>query len=128
MEGKMRKILAVISVAGLVIMTCGGGGGAGSPEDAVNGMFTALKNADIDAMMQYMPESERETISDEDREMAESMLGMMSDIEFEILNSEVDGDNATVTINFTFMGDTQEQDIDLMKENGRWVVTNGGML
>ncbi|RKZ09708.1 hypothetical protein DRQ25_05410 [Candidatus Fermentibacteria bacterium] len=126
----MRKILAVLSIAGLALMACGGGGGASSPEDAVNGMFAAMKSGDIDAMAQYMPEDERSEItdmSDEEKEMVEGMLVMMAAIEYEIKGSEIDGDVAVVTIEISFMGETEEEEVELMLENGSWVVTSGGM-
>jgi len=125
----MRKFLAVLSIAGLALMACGGGGGASSPEDAVKGMFDAMKSGDIDAMAQYMPEDQRSEItemSDEEKEMVQGMLAMMSAIEYEIKGSEIDGDVAVVTIEITFMGETEEEDVELMKENGVWVVTEGG--
>ena len=125
----MRKILAVLGFVGLIVMACGGGGGASSPEDAVNGMFDAMKSGDIDAMAQYMPEDDRAEItemSDEEKEMVQGMLAMMSAIEYEIKGTEIDGDVAVVTIEITFMGETEEEDVELMKENGVWVVTEGG--
>lgn len=128
-EVKMRKILAVLSIAGLALMACGGGG-ASSPEDAVNGMFDAMKSGDIDAMAQYLPEDERSEItemSDEEKEMAQGMLAMLSAMEYEIKGTEIDGDVAVVTIEITFMGETEEEDVELTQENGTWVVTSGGM-
>ncbi len=126
----MRKILAVLGLAGLLVMACGGGG-ASSPEDAVNGMFAALKSGDIDAMAQYLPEEDRSEItemSDEEKEMVEGMLAMMSALEYKIIGSEIEGDVALVTIEMTFMGETNEEEVELMLENGSWVVTSGGML
>ncbi len=127
---KMRKMLTVLGVVGLVVMACGGGGGASSPEDAVNGMFAALKSGDIDAMAQYMPADERSEItemSDEDKEMFQGMAAMMSSIEYDIKGTEIDGEYAVVTIEITFMGETDEDEVELMLENGSWVVTSGGM-
>ncbi|NOQ21812.1 MAG: DUF4878 domain-containing protein [Candidatus Aegiribacteria sp.] len=124
----MRKILAVLGVVGLVFMACGGG--VSSPEDTVNGMFDAMKSGDIDAMAQYMPEDERSEItdmSDEEKEMVEGMLTMMSAIEYEIKGTEINGDIAVVTIEINFMGEIDESDVELMLENGSWVVTSGGM-
>lgn len=125
----MRKILAVLSLAGLVFMACGGGG-ANSPEDAVKGMFDAMKSGDIDAIAQYMPEemrSEITDISDEEKEMFEGMLAIMAPEGLEIKSSEIDGETAVVTIEFTMMGETQEEELELMLENGSWVVVSGGM-
>ncbi len=127
----MRKILAVFGVMGLVVMACGGGGGgASTPEEAVNGAFNAMKSGDIDAMAQYMPEEDRSEItdmSDEDKEMMQGIFSVMSAMEFEILGSEIDGETAVVTVEMTIMGQTQEQEVELMLENGSWVMTDGGM-
>ncbi len=126
---EMRKILTVLGFVGLVVMACGGGG-ASSPEDAVNGMFAALKSGDIDAMAQYLPEADRSEItdmSDEEKEMMQGMLSMMSAIEYEINGTEIDGDIAVVTIEITIFGETDEDEVELMLENGSWVVTSGGM-
>ncbi|MCK4807722.1 MAG: DUF4878 domain-containing protein [Candidatus Aegiribacteria sp.] len=124
----MRKILAVLSIAGLVFMACGGG--ASSPEDAVNGMFDAMKSGDIDAMAQYLPEDERSEItemSDEEKEMVQGMMAMTSAIEYEIKGTVIDGETAVVTVEVTFMGNTDEQEMDLMLENGSWVIVGGAM-
>lgn len=126
----MRKILAVLGVVGLAVMACGGGGGASTPEDAVNGAFNAMKSGDIDAMAQYVPEADRSEItdmSDEDKEMMQGMLSLMSAMEFKVLGSEIDGETATVTMEMTFMGETEETEVELMLENGSWVITSGGM-
>ncbi|OPL20022.1 MAG: hypothetical protein AVO35_00760 [Candidatus Aegiribacteria sp. MLS_C] len=127
----MRRILAVLSIVGLAVMACGGGGGgANSPEDAVNGMFNALKSGDLDAMAQYMPADERaefENMSDEEKQMAEGMLAMFGEIDVKVLGSEIEGEEAVVTIELTFMGETEQDEVELMMEDGRWVVTDGGM-
>ncbi|MCD4776056.1 MAG: DUF4878 domain-containing protein [Candidatus Aegiribacteria sp.] len=126
----MRKILAVLGVVGLAVMACGGGGGASTPEDAVNGAFNAMKSGDIDAMAQYVPEADRSEItdmSDEDKEMMQGMLSLMSAMEFKVIGSEIDGETAIVTMEMTFMGETDESEVELMLENGSWVITSGGM-
>lgn len=127
----MRKILAVLGIASLAMMACGGGGGgASTPEDAVSGMFDALKAGDLDAMAQYLPADERaeiENMSDEDKEMAQAMFAMLGDMDIEILGSEIEGDEAVVMVEITFMGETEEDEVELMMEDGKWVVTEGGM-
>ena len=113
-------------------MACGGGGGgASTPEEAVNGVFNAMKSGDIDAMAQYMPEAERSEItdmSDEDKEVMQGMLSMMAALEYNIVSSEVDGETALVNVEFTFMGETSEDEVELMLENGSWVITSGGSM
>ena len=125
----MRRLFAGVAVVALGLLIACGGGGASNPEAAVKGMFDAMKSGDIDGMMQYMPADEREELSDEEREMAQGMMAMFAELEYEIVGSEVseDGETATVTVKITFMGETEEDDIDLMMEDGSWVVTNGGM-
>jgi hypothetical protein len=124
----MRKILAVLGVVGLAVMACGGGG-ASSPEDAVNGAFNAMKAGDIDAMAQYMPEDQRSEMtdmSDEDKEMMQGFLSMMAAMEFKVTGSEIDGEIAVVTMETTFMGETSETEVELILENGSWVITSDG--
>ena len=124
--------LAVLGVVGIVVMACGGdGGGASTPEDAVNGAFNAMKSGDIDAAAQYMPEADRSEIndmSDEDREMMQGTFATMSEMEFNVLSSEIDGETAVVTVEMTTMGQSMKQEVDLIKENGRWVMTGGGRI
>ncbi|MBN1434846.1 DUF4878 domain-containing protein [Candidatus Fermentibacterales bacterium] len=125
----MRKIVAGFAIIAL-FTACGGGGGASDPEAAVKGMFDAMKSGDLDAMAQYMPAEAREELanmSDEDKEMTEGMLSMFSAVEFNILGSEVEGETAVVTVEIDFMGQKQEEEIELMLEDGKWVVTEGGM-
>jgi len=128
----MRKLFALLGLVGMLVMACGGaGGGASNPEAAVNGAFNALKSGDLDAMVQYMPVDERSEItdmSDEEREMAEGMLAMMAALEFEVKGSVVTGETAVVTVEMTFMGQTEEEEVELMLENGNWVITSGGIL
>lgn len=120
----MRKFFAGVVVLSLLV-ACGGGGG-GSPEDAVKGFFDAMKAGDIDKLMEYVPESEKEEITDEDREAFQMVAGMMSELEYNVVGSEVEGDEATVTVEITFMGETEEQEIDLIKEGGKWVISGDG--
>ncbi len=125
----MLRGLLVAGIAVLAFIGCGGNGGGG-PEDAVQGMFDAVKAGDLDAMAEYMPAEARaefDSMSADDREMARNMLGMLREIEFEILGSEVDGNQAVVHVSVTFMGDSQEDDIELIKEDNKWVITEGGM-
>ncbi len=129
MEEEMRRVFAGVAIAALGLLIACGGGGSSNPEAAVKGMFDALKAGDIDAMMEYMPEADRSEITDEEREMFQGMAGMFESFEYEIVGSEVseDGETATVTVKTTFMGETSEEDIELMMENGKWVVPGGGM-
>ena len=119
----MRKFLVILGIIGLVAMACGGG--PGNPEDVVKGYLNAMQSGDIDGMMQYMPESEREEMTDEEKEMAEEMLSFMSAIEFEIIGSEIDGGEAVVILEINFMGQLQEQEVKLYLENGKWVLEEG---
>ncbi|RKZ06069.1 hypothetical protein DRQ25_14760 [Candidatus Fermentibacteria bacterium] len=67
-------------------------------------------------------------MSDEEKEMAQDMLAIMGDMEMEIKSTDIDGETAVVTIEVTFMGNTDEDEVELMLENGSWVITSGGML
>ncbi|MBE6912348.1 MAG: hypothetical protein E7473_07470 [Ruminococcaceae bacterium] len=62
----MKKIIAMImSVLMMVTLLCGcGGGGASSPEDAVENFLDAALDADIEAMIDCMPPQISENFAD----------------------------------------------------------------
>lgn len=119
----MRKLLAVLGIAGLVIMACGGGG-AGNPEDAVKGFYDALKGGDVDKASEFIvggiPEEERPMFAE-----IGPAIGMM---EFEVTGSEIseDGNSAVVFTSIDFMGDVQEDEVEVVLDNGVWKMEGVG--
>ena len=113
----MRKLLAVLSIAGLVIMACGGGG-AGNPEDAVKGFYEALKGGDIDKAAEFIVGG----IPEEERPMFDEIGPMMELVEFEVTGSEIseDAESAIVYTSIIFMGEAQEDEVECVLDDGKW--------
>lgn len=130
----MQKILTILGVLSFAFMACSGGG----PEDAVSGMLDALKDRDIDAMMQYIPEVARSMYESLTEEAREDMFSRMypdlpEDLEFNIIDSEVseDGNSATITgeLSSSSLGQSIEQTFTLVLEDGNWVIIlSSGMI
>ncbi len=119
----MRKLLAVLSIAGLVIMACGGSG-AGNPEDAVKGFYDALKGGDIDKASEFIVGG----IPEESRPMFDEIGPMMEMMEFEVTGSEIaeDGESAVVFTSTGFMGETQEDEVECVIDGGAWKMVGAG--
>ena len=47
---------------------------------------------------------------------------MLSEIEFEILSSVIEGEKRIVIVEMTIMGQSSEAEFEFMKENGKWVM------
>ncbi len=119
----MRKLLAVLSIAGLVIMACGGGG-AGNPEDAVKGFYDALKGGDIDKASEFILGG----IPEEERPMFAEIGPVMEMMELEVTGSEIseDGKSAVVFTSIAFMGDVQEDEVECVLDDGKWKLEEMG--
>ena len=111
----MRKLLAVLGIAGLVIMACGGGG-AGNPEDAVKGFFDAIKGGDIDKASEFVQGG----IPEDERPMLAEIGPMFEMMEFEVTGSEIDEEEAIVFVSIGFMGETSEDEIECVLDDGKW--------
>lgn len=126
----MRKFLAgMAAISLLLVASASAGDGADNPEEAVEGFLNAMKTCDAEAIVEYLPAGEDQEFTDEDleelEEELEGMSDMMSEMEFDITGSEVEGDNATVTAELTIMGQLIEEEYEVMKQNGKWVMASG---
>jgi len=116
----MLRIVSATIIISLLVLACGGG--AGNPEAAVKGFFDAMKDGDIDKALTYLPEGEVDDDTKAGLEMAAAFINMM---EIEIVGSEIDGDNAIVTIKMIIMGEETEEELPLVLEGGSWKLSEG---
>ncbi len=116
----MLRVISGAIIIGLLVLACGGG--AGSPEAVVKSFFDAMKSGDIDKALTYLPADEVNEDTKAGLEMAAAFIGMM---EIEITGSEIDGDNAIVTVKMTIMGEETEDEIALELEGGSWKLSEG---
>ena len=110
----MKKIFCIIMVVMMVftMAACGGGSPSGSkeetmsPTDTMNAFLQALKAKDFEKMQEYY-EGEAGDLSmleEEDDEALKDVINVlvdnMLDFEYTIDNEQIDGDSATVDVNF----------------------------
>jgi len=132
----MRNAAFTLVALAFLLAACGGGSGAlitdgpEDPADAVKAFMAAMVAADAERMMPYLPQERREAFSESDRESLERNSRFLSEIEYEVISSELNeqGDSATVTVQLTVMGHTAPKEMTAVVENGRWVVVDDGAL
>ena len=114
----MKKKLISIILAAIFVISLVGCSSA-KPEDTVNVFLKNTQSLDFEKMLESMnPDSKGSLDELEDLESDKTTKCLMdyyrknaSKMTYEIKNSEIDGDNATVTVNFKYIDGT-----DLFKE------------
>lgn len=96
----MKKSIALVLLV-LVLVACGGGG---RPEDAVNGFFSTLKQADFEKLGSYMEDSGNlGKLSEANSEARELMKTMFGQLQTTIGTSDVKGNEAVVDVKLSFV-------------------------
>ena len=116
---------------------------AGSPSAAVDGMFTAMKNGNIEEMKKFITKSDvammetaekmmnsvnPEALAKMKTRMVEEFKEKAKDVKYSLKNEKIDGDNATVEAEVVENGKTSSHNLALVKEEGAWKIslTNPG--
>jgi hypothetical protein len=108
-----------------------------SPTTVLDGMFTAMKNGNMDDMKKFITKSDvnlietgEKLINSADPETLDKMKTKMSgefkekakSVSYTLKNEKIDGDNATVEAEVTENGKTSSHKFDLVKEDGAWKI------
>jgi hypothetical protein len=93
-----------------------------TPGMVVEGYLSAMKAGNFNRMQQYLTQSEWSSITDEQREEIENVLWLFSGIEYRICEVSEDGDHASVTSEYSFLGQSEEIRFILVKEQNRWLI------
>ncbi len=116
--------IAPVMVCMLVLTACGSDG----PGDVALSFNEAMMDGDGSRAVEHLdpeaPAMIRGAIEDKAGEMAAEAKGEHGDIErIRVVNEEIDGDRATVTIEVTFEdGTTEEEEIAMIQRDGQWYV------
>ena len=98
----MKKTVVVGLVLNL-LASCGGGGGGA--DASVKGFLDSMKSGQFDKMAQYAEGSNGQSISDSLNKMPKDqrdLVGLMfSKLNYKIIKTDVQGDNATVALTLT---------------------------
>ena len=118
----MQKLIAMFVAAAAI---CLAGCGAKTPEAVAEKFYGALCDANVDKAGEYCTEAAKGALT-----MAKGM-GMFEQDEFKskvkgakvkAKDAKIDGDKAKVTIEVTKDGETETEDVDLVKVDGAWKV------
>ncbi len=133
----MKKIILLLCVAA-GFAACKGTSDQGSPTAAIDAMFTAMKNGNMDDIKKFITkqdvaflESAEKFINSVDPEAIKKMKSKMGDefkakvkdVKYTLKNEKVDGDKATVDAEVTEDGKVNTHTFNLVKEDGAWKIS-----
>jgi hypothetical protein len=129
MKNHFNLMLVIVLVAMLIATFIGCGSSGSDPGDAIRGALNAMEELDAERMATYFAEDVRGDV-ELGMTFAFSLIDDMeiSGIEIEILSQSEDAATARFEayVKTTSFGQTEEgpmeQTLDLVKENGRWLI------
>lgn len=124
----MKRILALLALAAIVfVSSCKGGGTAkqSGPEAAAKAAVEAIKKGDIKAFINTynLSDDDKATLSALIEEKLQKKIDEKGGIKsYEILDSNIDGDKATVKVKIYYNNGTDEEStFKLTNVDGRWL-------
>ncbi|MBL0182009.1 MAG: DUF4878 domain-containing protein [Chitinophagaceae bacterium] len=135
----MKRILfALIITTGLFSCNSKDAGPSGSsPTGTIDGMFTAMKNGNIDDFKKFITKNDVAMIEEgikfansidssivrkATEAMAEEFKEKVKNVSYKLKNEKITGDNATVDAEVTENGKTETHAFNLVKEDGAWKI------
>jgi hypothetical protein len=135
----MRSILKKILLAFCITagFTACKNNPSGSPKATIDGMFTVMKNGDIDGMKKFITRADLsnfetlekignnadsgmvKTIKDK---ITEKLREELKTVSYTLKNEKIDGDNATIEAEVTKEGKTAPHTFELVKEEDGWKI------
>lgn len=133
----MKKILVLLClVAGFA--ACNSKTDQGSPTAAIDAMFTAMKNGNmedvkkfitkkdvqfIEAAEKFVTSVDPEAVKNMKNKMGEEFKAKVKDVKYTLKNEKVEGDKATVDAEVTEEGKVKTHTFNLVKEDGAWKIS-----
>jgi hypothetical protein len=133
----MKKIIALFCiVAGFA--ACNTKTDQGSPTAAIDAMFTAMKNGNmedvkkfitkkdvqfIEAAEKFVTSVDPEAVKNMKNKMGDEFKAKVKDVKYTLKNEKVDGDKATVDAEVTEEGKVKTHTFNLVKEDGAWKIS-----
>ena len=123
----MKKLTLLVSAVILVFVfaSCGK---TTTPKDVANDYYAALQKGDFEKALSYTDMTDSEEIQKYAGKMQSYALNIS---EYEIVKEEIaeDGNSATVEAKYTYTSEFNKnpedntQTLDLIKKDGKWVIT-----
>lgn len=120
----MRKYL-IKTISIIVVIAFWGCSGPNTPEDTVKNFFLALGSGNKNFIKKYVHEDFLQGIEAMDKKTLVQLRDLGKLMKISTLETEIDGRTATVTIQITFRGRSQKEQLELVYEDGRWLLTEG---
>lgn len=124
----MKRVLTLLALAAIVfVSSCKGGGTTklSGPEAAAKAAVEAIKKGDMKAFINTynLSDDDKATLSALMEEKLQQKLDEKGGIKsYEILDSNIDGDNATVKVKIYYNNDTDEEStFKLTNVDGKWL-------
>ncbi len=108
---------SLLAVCACILSGCGGS----SPDDVALDFMKAVAKPDLKAAAE-MATPETAALLNMAASMGGEGLEAHPNAKFKVLSSSVDGDTAKVKIQVTDDGETDEEELDLKKIDGKWKV------
>ena len=133
----MKKIILLLCLAA-GFAACNSKTDQGSPTAAIDGMFMAMKNGNMEDIKKFITkkdvafmESAEKFAASIDPQAIEKMKAKMTDqfkekvknVKYTLKNEKVDGDKATVDAEVTDNGKIDTHTFNLVKEDGAWKIS-----
>ncbi len=138
----MKKVILMLCLA-IGFAACNSKTDQGSPTAAIDAMFTAMKNGNMDDIKKFITKRDVEMLESAEKlmnsidsgaiqkiktKMGDEFKNKVKDVKYTLTNEKIDGDKATVDAEVTSEGKVDKHTFNLLKEDGAWKIAlmNGG--
>ena len=133
----MKKIILLFCLAA-GFAACNTKNDQTSPTAAIDAMFTAMKNGNMDDIKKFITKNDIAMIESAEKlmnsidsgaiqkmktKMGEEFKAKVKDVKYTLKNEKIDGDKATVDAEVTEEGKVNTHTFNLVKEEGTWKIS-----
>jgi hypothetical protein len=133
----MKQIIFLLCMAA-GFAACNTKNDQGSPTAAIDEMFTAMKNGNMDDVKKFITKKDvaflesaeqfansidPEAIKKMKTKMGDEFKAKVKDVKYTLKNEKIDGDKATVDAEVTEEGQLKTHTFNLVKEDGAWKIS-----
>lgn len=134
----MKKIIVLLFIAAGFAACNGKTDQASSPTAAIDAMFTAMKNGNMDDIKKFITKNDVAMIESAEKlmnsidsgaiqkmkaKMGDEFKDKVKDVKYTLKNEKIDGDKATVDAEVTEGGKVDTHTFNLVKEDGSWKIS-----
>lgn len=133
----MKKIIVLLCLAA-GFAACNSKTDQSSPASAMDAMFTAMKNGNMDDIKKFINKKDIAMIESMEKlansidsgaiqkmktKMGDEFKAKVKDVKYTLKNEKIDGDKATVDAEVTEEGKVNTHTFNLVKEDGAWKIS-----